>query len=82
MLQSHRLSNAIKFTDTSDGAREIHINVETSFVAPDEGSTLPPVHVPTVLSQSSIAVPVYIFVSVKDSGPGLKPGDLALLFKR
>jgi len=25
---------------------------------------------------------VHIYVSVKDSGPGLKPGDLALLFQR
>jgi signal transduction histidine kinase len=25
---------------------------------------------------------VHVFVSVKDSGPGLKPGDLTLLFQR
>src|SRR5690349_4207273 len=43
---------------------------------------------PTVLEhmrferKTAPSTPLFIFVSVKDSGPGLEPEDLSLLFKR
>ena len=65
--------------DTSVDRREIRIDVDASFSAPKEGTCLPP-------DEDQIpenpAAPIYLYLAVKDSGPGLKPDDLNLLFKR
>ncbi|KIJ50954.1 hypothetical protein M422DRAFT_776871 [Sphaerobolus stellatus SS14] len=73
------LSNAIKFADTSVDRREIQVDVGVSFNLPKEGTCLPPDedHIP-----ENPAAPIYLYVAVKDSGPGLQPDDLHLLFKR
>ncbi|GJJ11735.1 hypothetical protein Clacol_005973 [Clathrus columnatus] len=73
------LSNAIKFVDTSVDRREISVSVDVSFNPPQEGSCLPPLEdqIP-----DDPAAPIYLYIAVKDSGPGLHPDDLALLFKR
>ncbi|KAF8576294.1 hypothetical protein K439DRAFT_1640612 [Ramaria rubella] len=73
------LSNAIKFADTSVDKREIEVNVEVSFGPPDQGNCLPPSEDE---APDDPAAPIYLYVAVKDSGPGLKPDDLTLLFKR
>ena len=59
--------------------REIHVDVEVSFRHPREGTCIPPLdgEVP-----DDPLAPLYLYVAVKDFGPGLKPEDLALLFKR
>ncbi|THH05145.1 hypothetical protein EW145_g5011 [Phellinidium pouzarii] len=81
------LSNGIKFTDTSSNKRYIHVTVDVSRRAPSpDGPCVPP----DVSDDSEDSAPldpdspnqIFVFVAVKDSGPGLKPGDLALLFKR
>lgn len=82
-LTIRRLSNAIKFTDMSTSDRRIVVSLELSPVAAAEGPCVAP-----ELPKNGASIdwsspkPVYIFVSVKDSGPGLKPDDLTLLFRR
>jgi len=73
------LSNAIKFADTSVNKREIQVTVDVSFRPPKEGTCLPPKEdrIP-----DNPAAPLYLYVAVKDSGPGLKPDDLTVLFQR
>jgi len=73
------LSNAIKFADTSVDRREIRVDVNVSFNSPKEGTCLPPDE--DEIPENS-AAPIYLYLAVKDSGPGLKPDDLNLLFKR
>ncbi|TDL18928.1 hypothetical protein BD410DRAFT_792720 [Rickenella mellea] len=77
------LSNGIKFTDTSTTRREILVTAEVSRHAPPEGGPCVP---PPLENQSPIEphveTPVYVYVAVRDSGPGLNPDDLALLFQR
>ncbi|KAG8934137.1 hypothetical protein FRC02_010514 [Tulasnella sp. 418] len=83
------LSNAIKFTDTSPPPnRRIHVFVNVSPRPPAAAPCVPP-----MLSDNEIEKAkerfkvepwedVYIYIAVSDSGPGLKPNDLALLFQR
>ncbi|KAF8521410.1 hypothetical protein BU17DRAFT_87965 [Hysterangium stoloniferum] len=73
------LSNAIKFADTSSDKREIHVDVEVSFNPPREETCLPPTVDQIPEDPATI---IYLYLAVKDSGPGLKPDDLTLLFKR
>ncbi|CAE6495191.1 unnamed protein product [Rhizoctonia solani] len=82
------MSNAIRFTDMSTGLREIKVALELSLDAPsDESCAPPPLHGGRPLLNSSSEfesgdIPIFIYVSVKDSGPGLHKEDLALLFQR
>ncbi|CAE6499988.1 unnamed protein product [Rhizoctonia solani] len=82
------MSNAIRFTDMSTGLREIKVSLELSLDPPlDESCAPPPLLAGRPLSTGSADlepgdVPVFVYVSVKDSGPGLHKEDLALLFQR
>lgn len=74
------LSNAIRFSQTSV-AKRIDITVDVSRSPPKDDSCLPPLNsqddlVP--LAQDSNE-PIYVYVAVHDTGPGLKPKDLELL---
>ncbi|KAG9096794.1 hypothetical protein FRC06_008307 [Ceratobasidium sp. 370] len=74
-------SNAIRFTDLVQGERTITITVDVSPLAPAEGSPCvppEPQHSPGVLDPQRM----FVYVSVADSGPGVHPDDVALLFKR
>ncbi|CAE6471953.1 unnamed protein product [Rhizoctonia solani] len=74
-------SNAIRFTDLVQGERQIVITVDVSPSAPIEGSAC----VPPKLSPSAGIIDsrrLFVYVSVADSGPGVHPDDVALLFKR
>jgi signal transduction histidine kinase len=81
-LFTRRLSNAIKFADMSTSERRITVELELSPSPAIEGPCIPPFISETEIFDWTVPKPVYIFVSVQDSGPGLKPDDLALLFKR
>jgi signal transduction histidine kinase len=59
--------------------REIRVDVAVSFTPPERDSCMPPLNDKMPLNPAS---PIYLYLSVKDSGPGLKPEDLHLLFKR
>ncbi|KAF8761295.1 His Kinase A (phosphoacceptor) domain [Rhizoctonia solani] len=82
------MSNAIRFTDMSTGSRHIKVALELSLDPPsDESCAPPPLRTGRSLSHSSMDfesndLPVYVYVSVQDSGPGLQKEDLALLFQR
>ncbi|CAE6437936.1 unnamed protein product [Rhizoctonia solani] len=74
-------SNAIRFTDLVQGERRIVITVDVSPSAPSEGSACVP---PELSPSAGIAESrqLFVYVSVADSGPGVHPDDVALLFKR
>ncbi|CAE6366411.1 unnamed protein product [Rhizoctonia solani] len=82
------MSNAIRFTDMSTELREIKVSLELSPDPPtDESCAPPPLHGGRPLlngraDSEAGDTPVFIYVSVKDSGPGLHKEDLALLFQR
>lgn len=58
------------------------MEVDISFNPPKEGSCLSPAEDEIPDKNQDAPAPLYLYVAVKDSGPGLKPEDLALLFKR
>ncbi|CAE6469443.1 unnamed protein product [Rhizoctonia solani] len=83
------ISNAIHFTDMSSGVREILVKLELSPDPPQDGScALPPLRgaANPFFDRSPKSncdnIPVYVYVSVHDSGPGLLKEDLDLLFQR
>ncbi|KAG8964813.1 hypothetical protein FRC03_001346 [Tulasnella sp. 419] len=83
------LSNAIKFTDTSPPPnRRIHVFVNVSPRPPAAAPCVPPMLSDNEIEQAKERFKVepwedvYIYIAVSDSGPGLKPNDLALLFQR
>ncbi|KAF8312814.1 hypothetical protein DL93DRAFT_2168193 [Clavulina sp. PMI_390] len=84
-IVTNLLSNAIKFTDISPRpVREIRMQVHVSSKPPLPNTALPS---STTIEDAprpheEYDGPIFIFVSVKDSGPGLKAEDLALLFQR
>jgi signal transduction histidine kinase len=79
--RTNLLSNGIKFTDTSSGKRDILVTINVSRRAPPEDAPcLPPDGPEERLSE--LPAPVYLYCTVRDSGPGLRPDDLALLFRR
>jgi len=74
------LSNAIRFSQSS-AVKRISIAVDVSRNTPKDDSCLPP------LDNAEDLRPVvererehiYVYVSVHDTGPGLKPKDLEIL---
>ncbi|QRV75488.1 protein-histidine kinase [Ceratobasidium sp. AG-Ba] len=77
------MSNAIRFTEMSTRAREIKVAVDVALDPPSDHSCVPPENDPPVIQSYDHAdVPVYVYVSIQDSGPGLQKEDLALLFQR
>lgn len=76
------ISNAIRFTASSD-VRRITVRYEVSFVPPAEDTCALPgsIGLPLVVPAPE-DTPIWLFVSVRDTGPGLGPKELALLFKR
>lgn len=63
--------------------RQITVQYDVSFLPPDEDTcALPPsIGLPAELPAPK-DTPMWLFVSVKDTGPGLGPQELAILFKR
>ena len=79
------MANAIRFTAHSD-RRLITVRYDVSYLPPLEGSCDLPPHpsgqnVPG-LSSEHAGTPIWLFVSVKDTGPGLKPSEQAIIFER
>jgi signal transduction histidine kinase len=84
--RTNLLSNGIKFTDMSTAKRVITITLNVARHAPDASPCVPPEEPepssPVLQDDEAEPRTVYIYVFVKDSGPGLQPEDLALLFRR
>lgn len=66
--------------------RRIVVCLEVSLDPPQANKCIaPPLPQNTDEVKAKIKIPgtlVYVYLAVQDSGPGLKPGDLALLFQR
>lgn len=75
------LSNGIRFTSNSM-IRKIELRYDLSFSPPaDEYSCSPPVG-DTPPIQLKDDMDVYLYVAVRDTGPGLTPKELNMLFQR
>lgn len=76
------VSNAIRFTASSH-SRLISVTYNVSSTKPEPDTCgLPNDHDEANPSHLAIGSPVWLFVSVKDTGPGLSPKELKRLFLR
>lgn len=74
------LSNGIRFTSTSE-IRRIELRFDLSFDPPAEGTcVMPALPVKAPLLKDDMTV--YLYVAVTDTGPGLTPKELDMLFQR
>ncbi|WVR03976.1 hypothetical protein IAU60_000975 [Kwoniella sp. DSM 27419] len=76
------IANAIRFTSASD-VRKITVRYDVSFVPPSDDSCALPdsTGIPALLPAAE-DTPIWLFVSVTDTGPGMSPKELAVLFRR
>lgn len=76
------VSNAIRFTATS-ARRIITVRYDVAFVPPDGDTCACPsdIQLPNLLPPAK-DTPLWLFVSVKDTGPGLGTSELQKLFQR
>ncbi|KAJ9104138.1 hypothetical protein QFC19_004122 [Naganishia cerealis] len=72
------MTNAIKFTGSSD-VKKIWLDIDISPYAPSDNTCLRPTQQWT---SEDAGNDLYIYVSVKDTGPGLTEASLHKLFKR
>jgi signal transduction histidine kinase len=79
-IMTNLISNAIRFTAPSS-VRRITMRLDVSFSPPmPETCAAPPVGMP--LSSETEDTPVWMFVAVSDTGPGLTPEECAVLFQQ
>jgi signal transduction histidine kinase len=74
------LSNGIRFTSTSE-VRRIELRFDLSFDPPAEGTCVMP-SLPEKAPLLKDDMPAYLYVAVTDTGPGLTPKELDMLFQR
>lgn len=79
-IVTNLVANAIRFT-ASSSQRIITVRYDISFVPPDENTCAIPSDATVPLSTLE-DTPVWLFVSVRDTGPGLAPREQAILFQR
>jgi signal transduction histidine kinase len=73
------LSNAIRFTDkAASHRREIKIKIQVSARPPADESCI----CPSSSEPIRPGEPCWIYGAVEDSGPGLAPEELSMLFRR
>lgn len=77
------LSNAIRFTSNSP-ERKVELKVDIGVDPPVDGSTVKPPSQEQDAKNSVVTeeTPLYLFVTVADTGPGLTPAELDTLFRR
>lgn len=74
------LSNGIRFTSTSE-VRRIELRFDLSLDPPADGTCVMP-SIPDKAPLLKDDMPVYLYVAVTDTGPGLTPKELDMLFQR
>jgi len=74
------LSNGIRFTSTSE-VRRIELRFDLSFDPPAEGTCVMP-SLPDKAPLLKDDMRAYLYVAVTDTGPGLTPKELDMLFQR
>ncbi|WVQ81842.1 hypothetical protein IAT38_003969 [Cryptococcus sp. DSM 104549] len=79
-ITTNLLSNAIRFTATSE-VRKIVLQTEASFEPPVEGTCVMP-REPTRPKKLTDDMPMYLYASVADTGPGLAEDEVQKLFQR
>ena len=76
------LSNGIRFTSNST-VRRIELRFDVSFDPPTEGTcVMPGLPDPLAPGQLRDDMDIYLYVAVKDTGPGLTAKELDMLFQR
>lgn len=83
-IVTNLLSNAIRFTANSP-VRKVELRLDIGFEPPPDGQCVkPPPSDDWVPSTPTLAddMPLYLFVAVADTGPGLTPAELDTLFRR
>jgi signal transduction histidine kinase len=79
-IMTNLISNAIRFTAPSS-VRRITVRLDVAFSPPTPGTcAAPPVgrHLPS----ENEDIPVWLYVAVSDTGPGLTPDESAVLFQQ
>ncbi|WVF67557.1 hypothetical protein IAT40_002314 [Kwoniella sp. CBS 6097] len=79
-VMTNLLSNGIRFTSNSD-VRKIELSFDLSLDPPEDSSCLPPKNAKTSLVPEN-EQPIYLYVAVTDTGPGMTTGELQKLFHR
>jgi len=74
------LANAIRFTGSST-IRNVELHLDVGAEPPSDLSCEKPCITSEVIKLTA-ETPIYVFVAVKDTGPGLTPDELELLFRR
>ncbi|GMK53719.1 hypothetical protein CspeluHIS016_0103050 [Cutaneotrichosporon spelunceum] len=72
------LSNAIRFTSNSP-VRKVELRLDLSVDPPTDGCAMPLSSTEVELNEDT---PLYLYVSVSDTGPGLTAAELQVLFQR
>ena len=76
------LSNGIRFTSNSS-VRRIELRFDVSFDPPTAGTcVMPGLPDPLAPGQLKDDMDIYLYVAVKDTGPGLTAKELDMLFQR
>ncbi|WVR09483.1 hypothetical protein IAU60_006551 [Kwoniella sp. DSM 27419] len=79
-VMTNLLTNGIRFTSNSP-VRKIELQYDISFTPPDESTCAPP-RERTKPSAIKEGQSIYLYIAVKDTGPGLTASELDMLFRR
>ncbi|CAK9786228.1 hypothetical protein CC85DRAFT_260792 [Cutaneotrichosporon oleaginosum] len=75
-------ANAIRFTAAAE-TRRITVHYEVALEPPLPGTLLPPPNMPhPMVTPLAEDTPIYLYVSVTDTGPGMTPEEQKMLFRR
>lgn len=80
-IVTNLISNAMKFT-TNSARREITVHYDVAMFPPEDETCAPPEVSHRIRDVPAEDTPVWLFVSVTDSGPGLASAERENLFKR
>lgn len=81
-VMTNLISNAVRFTSKSKH-RRVDLSLDVGLDPPAPGTCIkPPPQQAYTTGKVSADTPVYLFISVKDTGPGLTAAELELLFQR
>jgi signal transduction histidine kinase len=73
----------VRITDDDSDVRKIEVRFDLSFDPPADSSCLMPrMAEPLSLGTLKDDLPIYLYVAVTDTGPGLTAKELELLFQR
>lgn len=80
-MMPNLISNAIRFTPPCT-IRRIAVRLDISYAPPREDTCAPPPEIGERNLSGEGDIPVWLFVAVSDTGPGLMPNECAVLFQQ